>query len=68
MSTTGHGRGNVNNEKVYITANIISENLIRGQWGSSLHQLVDLLGKANVFVSIYENDSGQGMQAALRAW
>jgi hypothetical protein len=66
MSTSGHGRGNIHNQKVYIAANIISEDLIRGQWGNSLRELVDLLGDDNVFDSIYENDSGKGTQAALR--
>ena len=67
ISTTGYGRGNIENQKVYIAANIISKDLISGQWGSSLHKLVDLLGEGNVFVSIYENDNGKGTQAALRA-
>ena len=67
LSSTEHGRGNVNDQKVYIAANIINEDLIRGQWGTSLQALVELLGEDNVFVSIYENDSGKGTRAALRA-
>jgi hypothetical protein len=67
LSSTEHGRGNVNDQKVYIAANIINEDLIRGQWGTSLQSLVELLGEDNVFVSIYENDSGKGTRAALRA-
>ena len=67
LSTAAHGRGNVKDQKVYIATNIINEELIRGQWGTSLEALVELLGEDNVFVSIYENDSGKGTQAALRA-
>jgi hypothetical protein len=40
-------------ETVYIAANIIDEDLIRGPWGKSLLDLVDLIGKDRVFVSIY---------------
>jgi hypothetical protein len=65
-SSNNPGRGNVNNEKVYIAANIINEKLIRGVWGRSLLSLIDLLGENNVFVSIYENDSGPGTSDALR--
>ena len=66
LSSADHGRGNVKNEKIYIAANIINEKLIRGPWGASLHELVDLLGEDNVFVSIYENDSGKASGDALR--
>lgn len=65
-ASTLPGRGNINKEKVYIAANIIDEDLIRGAWGQSLLRLVDLLGHENVFVSIYENDSGNGTSAALQ--
>jgi hypothetical protein len=41
------------NERVYIAANIIDGDLITGAWGRSLLQLVDLIGKDRVFVSIY---------------
>ncbi|EPE28646.1 hypothetical protein GLAREA_09767 [Glarea lozoyensis ATCC 20868] len=40
-------------ERVYIAANIIDGDLITGAWGRSLLQLVDLIGKERVFVSIY---------------
>ncbi|EAS27831.3 uncharacterized protein CIMG_09035 [Coccidioides immitis RS] len=59
------GRGNVNHEKVFIAANIINEKLIRGPWGQALMELVEILGEENVFISIYENDSGEGTSAAL---
>ncbi|KIW07246.1 uncharacterized protein PV09_02102 [Verruconis gallopava] len=57
---------NLRREKVFIAANIIDEELIRGPWGESVEALVELLGEDNVFLSIYENDSGPGTKAALR--
>ncbi|OCK97816.1 glycosyltransferase family 69 protein [Cenococcum geophilum 1.58] len=65
VESNRNGRGNPNNEKVFIAANIINEELIRGSWGVSLLELVGILGKENVFVSIYENDSGDGTRDAL---
>jgi hypothetical protein len=59
------GRGNVNNETVFIAANIIKADLISGTWGDSLVSLIDLLGPENVFLSIYENDSGVRTEQAL---
>jgi len=56
---------NPNNEKVFIAANIVDEHLIRGAWGKNLLELIDVLGEDNVFLSIYENDSGPGTKAAL---
>ncbi|TVY90868.1 hypothetical protein LAWI1_G005177 [Lachnellula willkommii] len=41
------------NEKVFIAANIIDGDLITGPWGKSLVDLVELIGKDRVFVSIY---------------
>ncbi|KAH6696472.1 cryptococcal mannosyltransferase 1-domain-containing protein [Leptodontidium sp. MPI-SDFR-AT-0119] len=41
------------NETVYIAANIIDADLINGAWGRSLVELVDLIGKDRVYVSIY---------------
>lgn len=40
-------------ETVYIAANIIDPTLIDGAWGKSLLDLVDLIGKDRVYVSIY---------------
>jgi hypothetical protein len=56
---------NPNNEKVFIAANIVDEALIRGPWGQAVVELVERLGEDNVFLSIYENDSGEGTAAAL---
>ncbi|EPS29451.1 hypothetical protein POX_f08489 [Penicillium oxalicum] len=62
------GRGNPLNQKVFIAASLYDRggDLARGQWGTQLLQLIDLLGPKNVFVSIYENDSGKEGGAALR--
>ena len=60
------GRGNPRNEKVFIAANIVEQDLIRGPWGTSVLELIELLGPENVFLSIYENDSGSGTISALR--
>jgi hypothetical protein len=59
------GRGNLLNEKIFIASNIIQAGLINGPWGASLIELIDLLGPQNVFVSIYENDSGLSSVEAL---
>ena len=40
-------------ETVYIAANIIDGALIKGAWGASLMDLIDVIGKERVFVSIY---------------
>ena len=60
------GRGNPNNEKIYIASNILREERVRGPWGKSMVELVNLLGPDNVFVSIFENDSGPEVARALR--
>jgi hypothetical protein len=57
---------NLRREKVFIAANIVDEDLIRGPWGDRVVGLVELLGRENVFLSIYENDSGPGTKAALQ--
>jgi hypothetical protein len=66
LDSTESGRGNIHGEKVFIAANIVNEELIRGVWGDTLLELVNILGEQNVFVSIYENDSGEGTRDALR--
>jgi hypothetical protein len=61
------GKGNPTGQKIFIASNIIQHDKIRGAWGKSLLKLVDYLGPENVFVSIYENDSGPEAPKAL-AW
>ncbi|KAJ5915007.1 hypothetical protein N7504_003890 [Penicillium tannophilum] len=66
---TNHaGRGNPRNEKVFIAASLYDRGgeLAGGQWGIQLLQLIDMIGDQNVFVSIYENDSGADGESALR--
>ena len=57
---------NPKNERVFIAANIIDSNLIRGAWGKAVLELIDIIGNGNVFLSIYENDSGEDTKEALR--
>ncbi|KAE9969472.1 hypothetical protein EG328_006835 [Venturia inaequalis] len=57
---------NEKGEKVFIAANIVDEELIKGEWGKRVAQLVNLLGKDNVYLSVYENDSGQKTKDALQ--
>ncbi|MCJ1395571.1 hypothetical protein MMC18_008457 [Xylographa bjoerkii] len=45
---------------------MVKEDLIRGAWGKAVLELVNLLGEENVFLSVYENDSGQGTIDALK--
>ncbi|TID22717.1 glycosyltransferase family 69 protein [Venturia nashicola] len=57
---------NEKGEKVFIAANIVDEGLIKGEWGKRVAELVELLGKDNVYLSVYENDSGQKTKDALQ--
>lgn len=65
QSSSHPGRGNPNSDKIFIASNIINADLIQGHWGNAMLQLIDYLGPGNVFVSIYENDSGPNTVAAL---
>ena len=62
------GRGNINNEKIYIAATLYDPggSLVAGEWGRVVLELVDLLGSQNVHLSIYENDADKAAQAALQ--
>lgn len=62
------GRGNLRNERVFIAASLYDRdgNLARGHWGAAVLNLIDILGEDNVFLSIYENDSGPEGKGALR--
>ncbi|KZF19248.1 glycosyltransferase family 69 protein [Xylona heveae TC161] len=57
--------GNPFNEKVFIAANIVDADLIRGAWGQAVIGLIDELGAENTYLSIYENDSGPETREAL---
>ncbi|KAH8434300.1 glycosyltransferase family 69 protein [Aspergillus melleus] len=62
------GRGNPYSESIFIAAALYdpSGELAHGHWGSSILQLIHLLGEDKVFLSIYENDSGGAGKAALQ--
>lgn len=62
------GRGNPRNEKVFIAASLYDRGgrLARGQWGVAILKLIHLLGEDNVFLSIYENNSGPEAESALQ--
>ncbi|KAI5290559.1 hypothetical protein KEM54_001196 [Ascosphaera aggregata] len=61
------GRGNPSNETVFVAASLYDPTgeVVRGGWGDSLLQLIDFIGKDNVFLSIYENNSGEKGKSAL---
>ncbi|KAI4093366.1 MAG: hypothetical protein LQ344_002954 [Seirophora lacunosa] len=62
------GRGNVNNEKVFIAATLYDPEgtLVGNGWGDAVLELVDLLGPQNVHLSVYENDATPQAKAALQ--
>ena len=64
------GRANALNEKIFIAISLYDRagHLVNGSWGQSVLDLVDLLGPNNVFLSIYENDSGQEGADALEVF
>ncbi|KAA8895067.1 cryptococcal mannosyltransferase 1-domain-containing protein [Sphaerosporella brunnea] len=67
QKATASGRGNPNNERVFIAANIVNAELIEQEWGVRVMELMDMLGPENVFLSIFENDSGLETKKALHS-
>ncbi|KAL2866412.1 glycosyltransferase family 69 protein [Aspergillus lucknowensis] len=67
INSSTPGRGNPRNEKIFIAASLYdrSGDIAGGQWGERILMLIDLLGEENVFISIYENDSGPAGAGAL---
>ena len=61
------GRANLHNEKVFIVSALYDKGgeLLDGEWGRNLLNLIDLVGPKNVFLSIYENDPDEGALAAM---
>lgn len=61
------GRGNLNNEKVFIAASLYDPEgtLVGGHWGRAVLELVELLGPQNVHLSVYEDDASPQAKAAL---
>ncbi|EAW13653.1 glycosyltransferase family 69 protein [Aspergillus clavatus NRRL 1] len=68
-SSNAPGRANPRNETVYIAAILYDRtgDLAGGQWGAALTTLIHLLGEDNVFLSLYENNSGSKGEAALQS-
>jgi hypothetical protein len=66
-NSTQPGRGNPNNEKVFIAASIYDHNgtVLAGRWGNAVVELVQLLGPQNVHLSVYENDPNDAAKASL---
>lgn len=60
-----HTGKNTLNEKVFIAAAIVDADLIRGAWGNAVLELIAVIGSENVFLSVYNNDSGPDTKAAL---
>ncbi|KAI0169290.1 glycosyltransferase family 69 protein [Hypoxylon sp. FL1284] len=61
------GCANLRGEQIFISVSLYDKDgqLADGFWGESLLELIHLLGDDNVFLSIYENDSGPEGAAAL---
>jgi hypothetical protein len=70
LSSSTPGRGNVNNEKIFIAAALYDPGgtLLGGDWGKMLLGLVELLGPDNVHVSVYENDADDAAKVALASF
>ncbi|KAH7028015.1 cryptococcal mannosyltransferase 1-domain-containing protein [Microdochium trichocladiopsis] len=64
------GCANPHNEKVFIAISLYDKggHLAGGMWGANLLQLIHLIGEKNVFLSIYENNSGPEGEAALESF
>ncbi|TKA72608.1 hypothetical protein B0A55_06418 [Friedmanniomyces simplex] len=61
------GRANLHNEKTFLAASLYDApgELVSGDWGKSVSDLIHLLGPANVHLSIYEHDAEDRSKAAL---
>lgn len=63
------GSANINQEKIFIAASIFDPGgeLAQGPWADNVLKLIHILGPENVYLSIYENDSGPKALEALAA-
>ena len=61
------GSANPGQEKIFIAASIYDPggDLARGDWAKNILNLITILGPHNVYLSIYENDSGDEAMEAL---
>ena len=66
QSSSDYGRANPENERIFIAASLYDAGglLLKGAWGKSVLDLLDILGNKNVYLSIYENESDEGAQVA----
>lgn len=66
-TSTSSGAGNPAKEKIFIAANLRDPNglLARGDWAKNVLDLISLLGPENVYLSIFQNDSGESAVEAL---
>ena len=64
---TEPARANTNSERIFIAASLYDPDgsLLRGRWGHLVKELVEILGPANTYVSIYVSDSGKAGASAL---
>ncbi|KAK9788560.1 putative Glycosyltransferase family 69 protein [Seiridium cardinale] len=62
------GCANPHNEKVFISVSLYDKDghLAGGHWGKTILELIHIIGPDNVFLSIYENDSGPSGALALQ--
>ena len=67
LASKHHGRANPENEKTFIASSIYDKSryLVNGAWRNALLDLIDLLGKDNVFLLIHQNDSSQEAEDAV---
>lgn len=70
LQSSNDGRGNPYKQKVFIATTVYDKggHLVNGAWGKALLDLISILGSENVFLSIYENDSGSEAHDALEAF
>lgn len=70
LQSSKDGRGNPYKQKIFIAASIYDKggHLVNGAWGKAVLNLISMLGSENVFLSIYENDSGSEAREALEAF
>ena len=66
QSSEDYGRANPENQKIFIAASLYDDggHLLGGAWGEAVLKLINMLGNRNVFLSIYETNSGEAASVA----
>lgn len=61
-----YGRANPEHQKIFIAASLYDKggHLLGGAYGEAVLRLIDILGNRNVYLSIYETESGEAGQTA----